>query len=255
MNTLFRGNIVPRRSTIRVNAGIMSACRCDLAPKLIGIFPISFLSWLLLRYLEDMRTPIYEKILQFNMGQTEKVEWVILHEMLSLNQRYNQAESFPTLKRVKKLSGAIAVEVLKRELIKQGLVPSIHNVFLEKIPYELDLLILRRNREPVTNLIYNAEDVKAVLEIKYNGSYGKEMVENIKNVFDTIRSKYPSIPCVYATIWERETYKDKVTDTNLGHRAFTFFTGPGDLENANLKNKVRATGDWDRFVHFLISIK
>ncbi len=188
------------------------------------------------------------------MRELREGEWALLQQILEITKKFNNAENFPNGHKVKKLSGAIAVEVLRFVLSNLDIVVSNRDVYVANIPNELDLLILRPGSNPVCNLIYLPADVMAVLEVKYLGSFGYEALEKIKKDFETIHTKYPTIQCIYVTIWERETYSEAITDSNLGYRCFTIFTGPGDLEPSIKKGKARATGQWKELIIYIKSL-
>ena len=89
--------------------------------------------------------------------------------------------------RCTKFVGALTVEILRKELAKLGFSVSNRDVFIEGIPNELDLLITKNGRQPEEKIAYRSNDVLAVLEIKFRGSYGKDMINRIRKVFDSIK--------------------------------------------------------------------
>ena len=83
----------------------------------------------------------------------------------------------------KKFSGAITTEIFKKKLEKLGFNVSSTNVFIEGIPYELDLLIYKKGTSPDFGILFKPENVSAVFELKSLGAIGKESVDRIKIVF------------------------------------------------------------------------
>lgn len=170
----------------------------------------------------------------------------ILNKIVSLRNMYRRSGVIST-----KLVGALTVEVVRSKLAEKGFNLSHRNVFIEGVPYEIDLLVLKEkvpNNHIIYNIIYKPEDVKAVLEIKFRGVYGKTALEKIKKTFDSIDRK---IKCFYITVSENKNYKYRVTNKNLGYPVFELFTRTTTLERALKKRDMYPTGDWDRLIKAL----
>lgn len=175
-----------------------------------------------------------------------ETEWTILNKIWEMRNRTNCT----------KFVGALTIEILRKELRKLGLNVSGRDVFILGIPNELDLLIPKRDKNPEENLIYNSNDVLAVLEIKFRGSYGKDRkgrtpTEKLKMVFDSIREKNNGTKCFYVTISENERHKYRITEGDLGHACFELFTRTSSLESARNRGKLKITGDWQRLIQTL----
>ena len=175
--------------------------------------------------------------------ETEKV---ILSKILRIREKT----------KCNKFVGAITIEILRKEFAELGLNVSNRDVFIEGVPYELDLLIAKRDKNPEENLIYDPNDVLAVLEIKFRGSYGKDRkgrtpTEKLKMVFDSIREKNNGTKCFYVTISENKRYKYRITEEDLGHACFELFTSTSNLESAMKRKILKVTGDWQKLIKTL----
>lgn len=143
-----------------------------------------------------------------------------------------------------KYSGALTVEVIRNALEEEGVHTSPRDVYILGLPMELDLVIPRRNAQPVNRLLYKATDALAVVEVKNAGSFGAKTIETVRDNFQKVKNVVPAITCCYVTLAEREGFRNAITSGNSGGKAYTLFwyTGSG----ANLKH--RPTDDWKRFV-------
>lgn len=150
-----------------------------------------------------------------------------------------------------KFIGALTIELLRKEFIKKGLNVSNRDVFIKGVPYELDLIILKKRKKAQENLLYKPEQVLAVLEIKFRGVYSKEGVENIKKVFDSIKGVNKEIKCIYLTISENTNYKYYSEEQKLGDFSFFLLERKTNLESAIKKGKLHITGDWDKLIKVL----
>lgn len=142
-------------------------------------------------------------------------------------------------KQMRKVTGAIAVQVLRQHLDRNGVSVSDHDVFIKGIPIELDLVVPRREAELECGILYRPQDVAAVLEVKYSGIYSKESLAAIKKNFDYIREKHQHICCTCVVVLERESFPNKATEANLGHPVHTLHWWSGRRENA------KQTGEWE----------
>ena len=155
-----------------------------------------------------------------------------------------------------KFVGAVAIEILKEEFVKLKLNMSNRDVFIEGVPNELDLLVAKPGRDPEKCLVYQPDDVLAVLEIRFRGSYGRDRkgrtpAEKLKTVFDSVYKANNVIQCFYVTISENSRHKYRMTEENLRHNCFELFTRDTDLETALEKRILTPTGDWRKLTQTL----
>jgi len=143
-----------------------------------------------------------------------------------------------------KFSGAATVEIVKRALKNRGILSSRPGVFIRGIPIEIDLLIPREGAVPEYGLVYEAEDVLAVLEIKNHGSFGEGTISRIRQGFQRIHKLNKKIYCAYVTLMERKGYKWAITESNLGFPGYTLFWHSG----AGANYRAESSGDWERLV-------
>lgn len=111
-----------------------------------------------------------------------------------------------------KFVGAITIELLRKEFAKLDFNVSNRDVFIEGVTNELDLLIAKKGVLAEADLVYDPEDVLAVFEVKFRGSYGKKSINHIKAVFDSVTSANNKIKCFYLTISENSKYAHRAKD-------------------------------------------
>ncbi len=150
-----------------------------------------------------------------------------------------------------KFVGAITTEILRKELIKEGLNISNRDVFIEGLPHELDLLVLKKGAKPIENLFYTSEQVLAVLEIKFRGAYSKSAIEHVKETFDFVKKINKRIKCLYIMFSENTRCRHFKLEKKLGDRSFLLLRRKTSLENAMKKGEIYPTGDWSRLIIFL----
>lgn len=150
-----------------------------------------------------------------------------------------------------KLVGALTIELLRTELSDSGLSVSGRDVFIESVPYEVDLLITKKGAIGEANTVYHPNDVLAVLEIKFRGSYGNESNNHVKTVFDSVRDVNVNIQCFYVALSENQRYKHRATSENLGYECFELLTRDTNLESALKKKTLKATGDFPKLLKTL----
>jgi len=161
-----------------------------------------------------------------------------------VRQARNASKGFQL--KCKKFSGAMAAELIKKVLADEGIATSSRDVFIRGIPLEIDLIVPHRGQEPSLGLLYEPQQVAAALEIKKMGSFGEETLQTIRKNFNQLREL--KVSCAYVTLEERQSYRHKATQENLG--GFPCFTlvwhkgrgGDGPVEE---------TQDWDRLLAFL----
>ncbi len=139
-----------------------------------------------------------------------------------------------------KLTGALAVEVVRELLLSHQLPVSRRDVFIQGIPTEFDLFVTRPGAEPRYGLIYQPHDVLGVIEVKYTGIFGGEAVPKLREQFNRVVSLHGHIRCYYFTLMEMKGYKHRATLENLGHPVHTAYwrnsrgdehTATGELES------------------------
>jgi hypothetical protein len=110
-----------------------------------------------------------------------------------------------------KFVGAVTIELLRKEFEELDLNVSNRDVFVEGVPYELDLLITKKGTTAEANVVFDSKDVLAVLEVKFSGSYGKKNIDHVKAVFNSVTASNNSIKCFYLSISENSRYKYRAT--------------------------------------------
>lgn len=151
---------------------------------------------------------------------------------------------------VDKFTGAITVELLKKKLMQEGFNVSNRDVYIKGVPYEIDLLILKKGERDKENLFYNPKQIAAVFEVKFSGAFPGDP-EKINKFFDSVKKVNKSIRCIYLAVSENTKYKYYPEEKKL--RDFPCFLLDRDtgLERAKNKNKLKITGDWDKLIKFL----
>ncbi len=140
-----------------------------------------------------------------------------------------------------KFCGSFTAEEIRKRLLRHGLSVSRQDVFIRNIPIEIDLLIPRLGAKARSHgLVYEPEDVLAVLEIKYRGTFSGDAVGRIRENFRTIQQANKSISCFYLTVTETLGYKNAVTRQSLGYPAYTLYW--------YIKGKHKKTNDWNKLV-------
>ena len=84
------------------------------------------------------------------------------HELLSLIT----AAKVDFGPKCKKFAGAVAVELLKELLQRNGIVTSARDVYIEKVPVEIDLLIPKMGAVARHGILYRPEDILVAFEVK-----------------------------------------------------------------------------------------
>ena len=143
-----------------------------------------------------------------------------------------------------KFAGAITVEIIKSALQNHRILTSPRDVFIKGLPIEIDLLIPKKEAAPQYGLVYQPQDVLAVLEIKNSGSFGESTINSIKKNFQRISQLNKEIYLAYVTLMERKGYKWAISKANLGFPTYTLFWHSG----SGAKFTTVATGDWKRLL-------
>ena len=169
---------------------------------------------------------------------TMETEWLILNRIWDMRRKT----------KCRKFVGALTTELVRKELLKLGFNVSNRDVFIEGIPYELDLLVIKSGKQPKENMVYHPDDVLAVLEIKFRGSYGRGSIDKVGRVFDSIKSANKKLECFYISVSENKNYKYRVTRENLGYDCFELLTRESNLESALRRGCIRRTRDWQKLL-------
>jgi hypothetical protein len=148
----------------------------------------------------------------------------------------------------KKFAGAVTVALLKEVLERNGVATSARDVYIEKVPVEIDLLIPKVGAVARYGLLYRPEDVLVAFEVKNSGSFGEDTIEQAGKAFGLIRAASPRIQCAYVTLHERRGFKHMVTQENLKHPAFTLFWYKGSSEK---NRQYEASGDFAKLLKSL----
>ncbi len=141
--------------------------------------------------------------------------------------------------------GAVAVECIRSAFIEQGLSPSSRDVFIKKVPVEVDLIIPRRDAAPDYGMVYSAQDVFVAFEIKASGAYGEATRKHTGRAFQLISRQNPQTRCAYVAVAERANYRWAVGEENLGFPAYTLFFHKGSPKELD---DYESTGDWQRLM-------
>jgi len=150
-----------------------------------------------------------------------------------------------------KFIGALTIELVREKLIKEGFNMSNRDVFIKGIPYELNLIILKKCEKAQKNLLYEPGQVIAVLEIKFRGIYGESDIKNIRKVFNSIKKVNRKIKCIYLTISENTRYKYWPLQRKLGDFSFSLLTRKTNLEKAIKDGKLYLGDEWNKLISLL----
>ena len=142
----------------------------------------------------------------------------------------------------RKFSGALTVELIRQRLKKIGIPVSPRDVFIKGVPIEIDLLIPKPGARPGHNIIYEPEDVVAVLEIKYRGAFSREARDATRDNFRKIKRHNERIQCIYLAVTETRGYKWAVYQKDLGFPAYTLNWW------SNTTKKHTQSRGWDKLV-------
>lgn len=150
---------------------------------------------------------------------------------------------------ITKFIGALTVEVLRENLVKEGLGVSDRDVFIKGVPNEIDLMILKNKEKPEHRLIYNPSQVAAVLEIKFSGIFNKEEIPRIQEFFSSVRKVNENIKCIYLVVSENTNFKYFPEEKKLGDYSFLLFEREtSNLEEEFENGEIKATNDWSKLL-------
>ena len=120
-----------------------------------------------------------------------------------------------------KLTGALAIEVIRDRLLRSGVSVSARDVFIKGCSTEFDLLVVRPDATPIYGIVYDPRDVAAALEIKFSGVYSQAVPTALRQLFEGLTSLHPHVHCIYVTVCEEPKFKYRMTSDLLGFPAFT----------------------------------
>ena len=165
----------------------------------------------------------------------------ILREINDALRRFGEVR--PRLRT--KLTGAVAAEVVREHLVRDGFPVSLRDVFIRGVTSELDLVLPAVDAKSDCNLVYDPQDVRAVLEIKYSGVYNRQVIPRLRECFDSVTSRCPGVFCACVVIHEREGFRFAANSADLGYPVYTLHWWSGARANA------RDTGEWTKLVNDL----
>ncbi|HVY01559.1 MAG TPA: hypothetical protein VHA12_02230 [Candidatus Nanoarchaeia archaeon] len=169
---------------------------------------------------------------------------------------YDKIESLRQPLKISKFLGAMSNEVIRDALIKEGFRVSERDSFIKGVPYEIDLMILKKKAVPIFNGYYDPEDVLCVFELKYRGIYGKEELSHIKKMFESVKMINKSINGIYLTVYENKKHSHRATKEKIGMDIFELFSPNTSMDSAMKKGIFydSATGDWKRLINHLSTL-
>jgi hypothetical protein len=150
----------------------------------------------------------------------------------------------------KKYTGAVFAERLRSALKGYGIITSARDVFIEKVPIEIDLLIATPTAVPRYGVLYRAEEVLVAFEVKSHGLYGEKARTKMRAAFGSIRQQNPNIACAYVSLTERIPYKWQATEKNIVAKVFRLLPYRGTEKNPRYVE----TGDWAKLLAWLNGI-
>ena len=79
-----------------------------------------------------------------------------------------------------KYSGALTVELIRRALKEEGVLPSPRDMFIVGVPLEIDIVIPKRDAKLQYGLAFEPTEVLATIVVKNAGSFGDRTVRKIR---------------------------------------------------------------------------
>ena len=120
-----------------------------------------------------------------------------------------------------KYLGTLTTEVIRHALQENGIPTSGRDVFIRGIPIEFDLIIPRQGANCLEGILYDPEDVIAVLEIKTSGLFDYNSIERIEHCRNKVQEANSSIFYGYVTLTERQSFYNKIFGKNIPDWVFT----------------------------------
>ncbi len=174
----------------------------------------------------------------------------ILKTSLDINRKMREkTDKYP-----RKFIGALAIELIIKELKKEGFNLSNRDVFIFGSHNELDLVVLKKKQRARENLLYYPDQVFAVFEIKFNGIFTKNDISRVKKAFRSIKKLDKRIKCLYLAISENSNFVYYREEKKLGDKSFFLFLRNGSLEDAIKRGRIHKTDDWNRLVKILSKV-
>ena len=151
------------------------------------------------------------------------------------------------LKDRKKFLGDVsckAIQLYLNQIInKTGLEVVGPNVYINGIPNEIDLLIVKLSSKPIyLTSMYQEEDIISAMEVKTNAKSDDKTVREQLKIFDRIKAFHSRIDCLYVAIYgSNNAYKKIKEELNKnGYGVFVF-------ENGN--TQVCFTGEFEDLIN------
>ena len=142
-----------------------------------------------------------------------------------------------------KYVGALMMETIRQALQKNGIPVSTRDVFIKEIPIEFDLVIPRHGApEPIHGILYEPEDVVAVLEIKASGLCDYNSKNRIEACREKVLKENSKIFFGYVTLSENQKFHEK--NFHEDEWAYPLFWWRG-------KDKYDSTGSWQKLLNEL----
>jgi hypothetical protein len=102
------------------------------------------------------------------------------------------------------------METIRQALQENGIPVSTRDVFIRGIPIEFDLIVPRHGaRDPVHGILYEPEDVVAVLEIKASGLFDYNSKSRIEACREKVLKENLNIFFGYVTLSENQKFHAK----------------------------------------------
>jgi len=161
-------------------------------------------------------------------------------ELLKSLKAAEKALGFPS----RQFSGAVCVNLLKEVMSENGICTSEKDVFIQDVPVEVDLLIIRPGTKPLHGLLWNPDDVIAAFEVKKSGTISEKGTVKTNSDFGRIRTYHPHIKLFFITFSE---IRSKVAAIKRSDESFTFFI--------RRNGKYSDTGDYERFLSVISDLK
>ena len=159
----------------------------------------------------------------------------------------------------RKYYGDVCVRIFREFLLEE--LPPEYTVsppyaYIEDIPVEFDLLIVDKDAKPkrYTNT-YSPEKVRIGIEVKAHGVFGsrenlERVIQKIKENFDKVRNRYPTINFIYLTYEEVATTKRKNSILYLEETARLLKPYKVFCLRDSRTGKL-ISGEWERLVQYI----
>lgn len=142
--------------------------------------------------------------------------------------------------------GALTTQIIGEHLRAHAFSISPRDVFIRRLPLEIDLLVTKPNTQTAHGIIYDPCDVLAALEIKRSDAHGEGTARHMRSACEELcRHVGFSVPCAYITLQERKGFKYHPMDCEA-FRVFCLFwhTGERDRKTPQLSDEWRRVLKW-----------